>query len=281
METTFSNPMKLSEPFRVDKDVVVAAAFDSPDLGTITDTKRLANKNLYLGVKTWIDGSVIAYITEDGKRIDSAKDIKSTTFSMPIQTADTLAIAIALEHNKDDAVEGIYTCPRCGEEQVAEWTEGYDTRDHIRDLVITVAETVEDEVDIELDTPVVIRGKSRVTDEEAILEVKKISMRHPTIQDAINAKGKYGADDQESQQFAYYIEAFTKINDDPASPKEKAQYGMKIMRGIKRDDIKKFGQAVARHGIVNKVEKSCQKCRKHWKEVINTSSFFASALQQE
>jgi len=280
MEVKFSNPMRLPLPFRAGDKVIYSAEYESPSLGAIADTQKNASKSLYRAVKTWIDGGVTAYIDDQGARVDDPAEIKRVGFDMSIQSAETLAMAIALEYNEDDKVEGIYTCPLCGTELVAEYTPDQDTRDSISDLTINCADEPEDTVIITLDKPIKIGGKSRVTDEMVGIEIQKIELRHPTIRDGINGQGKYGASDETRQQFAYYIEALVSLNDEPVSSKDRNEFGMKVFENMRgKSDIKKLGEMISRYGVVNTIEKTCPKCLKRWKETINTSSFFASALQ--
>ena len=284
MESKLENPLRLPMPVRFGDRVIVAVEYDTPTQGAIADAKKAAEHSVYRAAKAWIDGGIISLIDSAGGRIEDSKEIRKATYQFTIPDVELLTTAIALTYNEDDKVEGVYECPRCGKRQVAEAYEDYDTRDRVSDLVITCADAPEDEFTVTFKEPVVIRGRSRTKDEEASLEVTSLTLRHPTLVDVINAQGKYGASDDTRQQFAYYVEALQRINGEEASPKEKAQFGMQIFETMrKNNDVKQIGDAVSRYGLDNKVWKTCRSaggCGKRWQEVINTSSFFASALQR-
>lgn len=274
------NPIPLPVPFKYNGKGIIAVEYDRPDVGTIADTKLMAKENIWLATARWISGSVIAYITDDDCRIEDKSEIRSITKLMPMQSSEVLAIAVALLFNDNDLVEGVYICPRCDTPIIAEEKDGYDTRDSISDMEIIVSDGIEESITINLAEEIIIKRKSKTTKEQMDISIRKIEMKHPNINHGISAWGRFGTEDTVRQQYAYYVEALLKIDDEEVSPRERAEYGMMIFEKIKnKDDIKALSDAVSKYGIDNTVKKKCRKCNKIWEEEINTSSFFASALQ--
>lgn len=276
-----ANPLRLPIPYRSGQLSIFKAEYDTPELQAIADTSAAVDENVWKAMKIFIDGSVTALIAEDGTRIEDRQQIRAVTYDMPIQSASVLMVAIALTYNDDDYVEGLYECPRCHNViSAVEGKDGEDTRDRIRDLVITACNSIDERIKIKLENPVTIREKSAASGDENHIILEEFVMKHPTIKNAITSVGKHGAVDALRGQFAMFTEALESINGQELSGADRARYGMTLFERMKAgNDTRELTRQATQYGISGKVQKVCR-CGKRFDVTIETKSFFAFALRQ-
>ena len=266
--------MKLPIPFLYNDMIIEGVELQEPSGETVANTKDEATKNSYRGIMEWIVGGVKEFITDTGGTID--KDIRNIVKKMPVKDAEVLAIYIALEIDSDDGIEGIYECPRCHVEMVCEFREGDDTRDHIiKDMAIEYQQGAEG-ITIDIDRPVILTQKSKINGAEAIIEIRKLEFRNPTLEDAVKAWARYGAD-QSRAQYALYVEALEKTNSETPSQADKANFGMRIFEKMAASDLRTLAGKMSRYGMRNTIRKKC-KCGKEFDAEVNTANFFVSSL---
>jgi len=273
--------MKLVIPVWYGNTIYTDCEFETPSGEVIADTKKLYDENkIFTAMLRFIHGCIISLTDNNGDIITDKGKIKDILRSMPQKTAEHLCIEIMLLYDPADAVEGIYNCPRCGVPKVCEYSGDIDTRDHISDLDIVYYESDINEMDIEYDTPYEIKDKNgNNIHDDAIFT---LSFRHITINDCIESYSRYGLNDRVRMQYLMYVKALIKVNGKEVDQKWKSTWGMYIFeknRNLK--DTNKIGIEMNKYGMQTLVEKNCIKCGKEWRTHLNTSNFFASALQSE
>lgn len=270
--------MKLPIPIFYNDKIYREVEIVTPKGSVLADTKKIADKgNLFSAMRSFVIGC-----TESIDEVTDRVGIKSLVSKMPLKSLEAVAIAvILLYYPDDDGIEGVYTCPRCGEPKIAELleTDGItiDTRDYISNLVTNYYDEDITTFKVELASPVIIKNK--VT-EDIIFEIKEFELMFPTIENSINAYNKYGRSDEVRLQYQMFVEALVSVNDDIIDSKWKNAYGMFMFENIKnvKLDIGTITDKINSYGIDPTVEKICTSCGKVWRPQVNTSNFFVSGL---
>lgn len=275
----------LAIPIFHNDEVYTEIEIDRPKPGVIADTQRIAeNENQFSAILTFISGCTNAIIKQDGSEITDKIALKSLIGNMPYKSAELVTIQIMLLHNElDDAVEGLYTCPRCGNKIVSELIKENDeiisdTTDHIMALNINTMNEIEKTIYYEFSIPVEIKNSST---KEVLESITSIEMAFPTLNNCINAHKKNSKLDSMRLQFAIYVEALKRVNGYDIDNKYKNMYGISIFLNISdiKTDLVAITSLVNKYGIDKRVDKSCNNCGKQFKAIINTSNFFDSGLQ--
>jgi ribosomal protein S27AE len=274
----------LAIPIFYKNSVYPEIEIEKPRPGVIADTQKMAESgNHFAAILTFISGCVSAIYKDDGSIIQDAPGIKSLVGQMAYKSAEVVTIQIMLLHNgPDDAVEGFYTCPRCGGQVLAEYVEEdgetkIDTTDHIRDLKITYMTDYEESIYYKLNNPVeIINAKTK----EPIEVITDFEIYYPTLNNCIAAYRKNPNIDSMRLQFAIYVEALRRVNGIDITDGYKNLYGMLIFLNMPdaKTDLFEFTKLISFYGIDKRVEKTCPKCGKIFKVILNTSNFFVSAL---
>lgn len=248
-----------------------------PTPAVIADTKKVSDEgNTYYAMQTYISGSVESYTAEDGTVITDRNQVRQITASMPFRSADWVSIQIALKLDAEDGIEGVYNCPRCGKQVIAEKNErlGIDTRDFVSDLEVRKMETPQNEVQMELKEPV----EMDIGDVKDL--VKTLKFRHPVLSDCNRAYSMVGVKDQVRFTLFMFNEALVQINGKEASKQFKSRYGMMLFEKMDiKKDINQITAALTQYGMDTDVRKICPECGKEWRATVNTANFFVSGLQ--
>lgn len=240
-----------------------------PSVGVLMDTKKIVDRGDYFSaLKKFLSSTVIFE--------DNTEKTLRLIGELPIQSAEYLTIQIMLlEYPDDDGIEGVYICPRCGTQKISECRDDIDNRDFISDLEITYFEE-KDNPEITKDVNVNIIDKKT---DNPLFTVTSITMRHPKLNDYIEAVNKVGfIEDIEIQKFIY-LKCITKINNEENIKDVKNKYGQKIIYKLSNKELNYFASEINKYGMNTKVEKNCLSCGKKWETTINTSNFFVGALQ--
>lgn len=248
-----------------------------PKASVIADVKKIADTGeIFQSIKVFL-GGCIELISGEENSITVKADIKNMIGMMPYRSAEVCLYKILVLYDPDkDAVEGIYTCPRCGFQLITEFNEDIDTRDYISELNIMYIDQYTD-IELELTEPVNIKDKGK---DEILESVESMTLRHPTISDCIIAEKKYGATDAIRMQFAMYSEALKQINGKEVDKKYRNTYGVYIFENIKdaKKDLGELNRQISQYGIDPNLTKVCRNCSKEFKVPINMSNFFVSGL---
>ena len=256
--------MKLPIPVLNNGTKISEAEIKSYNAGVIADTQKVAESgDSYRALETFISGCLETLGDLSGS------DLRAAVKNMPYKTAEYLSTKIIVA-DKDDAVEGVYECPRCGNQITTENDPEHFTADRISDLDVTYTEDTF--FSIGLKKPV----KLPVTD-EPIAEVQTIEMDYPTLNQCSLALNKVGRGDKIRLQIAIYVEALRKVNAIEVDKKWKSRWGMILFERMS-DDLRAIGDKANAYGLQTELEKNCLKCGKKFKTNITTSNFFASAL---
>jgi DNA-directed RNA polymerase subunit RPC12/RpoP len=248
-----------------------------PRGGVLADTRKIMDSgDVFPAIKTFIAGCTEAIISIDQEIITDKPAIKGLINFLPYKSAEFLITKIFTLDPDNDAVEGIYRCPRCGNRIISELKDDIDTRDFISDLEINFCENSENII-LELSEPVVLKNKQT---NEILEQIDVIELRHPTMADCIAAERKFGQMDSVRLQFAMYVEALLKVNGNDIDNKYRNNYGMFIFENIKdaRKDLGKLNDEINKYGIDLRLKKNCNSCGKEFTAFLNTQNFFANAL---
>lgn len=251
-----------------------------PRASVIADTKKILNdtNEVFQSIKTFL-GGCIEGIINDERVITERENIKNMINFMPFRSAEVCLYKILVLYDPEkDAIEGVYSCPRCGTKIITEYleSEGIDTRDYISSLSINYAEENKNIIS-ELTEPVIIKNKAT---DEVLESIHTMELQHPVISDCITAEKKFGSTDEVRMQFAMYIEALKKINGNEVDRKYKNTWGMYIFDNIRecKKDLGELNKKISEYGINPYLTKICKTCGKEFKPPINMSNFFVSAL---
>jgi hypothetical protein len=274
--------MRLPIPVFTLSNVYTDIEIMKPKASIIADTKKTLNtsNDPYLALKQFISGCTMSLSCEENEVTDKSL-IKDIVLLMPYRTAEFVALQILILYDPEmDAVEGIYTCPRCGHKIITELIKNneyeIDTRDYISNLEINYMEDALQSIDVELSTPVVIKNKSN---DQVIETIETMEINHPTLANCMIANKKY-PNDEVRAQFSMYVESLVKVNGNEVDKKYKNHFGMFIFENIKevKEDLSKLNKAVSEYGIDTKKERTCSECNKTWFSEISMSNFFVSGL---
>lgn len=271
--------MKLVIPIFNNDKIYYDAQIIKPSGAVLADTKKIADTgDFFSALRIFLIGCVTG--------VDDIEDkvaLKSLIAKMPYKTAEHLALeVIKLYNGTDDGIEGVYYCPRCGNQIISELKESdgleSDTRDFLSNLKIGYYKGVDGIIKTELTEPVRMKN---VATGEIFEEINSYAIHIPTLEDGINAYQKYGAKDEVRLQFAMFVQSLVKINSEPIDTRWKNAVGMLFFEGMKdiKNDVGKVVEEINSYGVIPKVDKHCNKCDKDWKATVNTSNFFGSALR--
>ena len=251
-----------------------------PKSSVIADTRKVLNdtNEVFHSIRTFLSGCIES-ISNDEKVISDKENIRNMVNFMPYRSAEVCLYKILVLYDPDkDAIEGVYSCPRCGTKLITEYieSEDIDTRDFISQLEIKYMDEYED-IEIELSDPVNIKDKGR---DEILESIQSMKFKHPTIANCIVAEKMYGSTDSIRMQFAMYVESLKEINGIEIDKKYRNTYGMFIFNNVKecKKDLGELNRKVSEYGIDPNLTKICKSCGKEFKVPINMSNFFVSAL---
>lgn len=238
--------------------------------GLLADTQKIIESGDSYRALACFAAGVIESIGE----ITDRAAIKNLANFLPYKSAEAVIIEALLQSDKDDGVEGYYECPRCGAAKLAEYNpeEELDTRDHLRDLPVKTTEN--SGFEYELKCPVEIRSG-----EDMVEMIKSISFIYPTLASCSAALSKVGLRDVVRLQMAVLLESVETINKNPVERNWKSNYGTYVFEKMKKGDLLEINRRINEFGMNPVVKKVCLKCQKEFEVVLNTSNFFASALQ--
>lgn len=256
--------------------IIREAELKRPTPGVVADTKRQAEDgNIYQAMQVFVAGCISNFTAEDGEVISDRADIRRFTASMPFRSADFIAIKAMLLHDDEDGIEGVYRCPRCGKENLAEIDSrrDIDTRDHIGALKTRLMpEPYEDGFDFTLSSELTMPDGTTVS---------TIRLRWPTLGDCIRATTKVGRRDTIRLQLAIYAEALTQVNGEDVDAgwrSRQATWMFENLPSVKKD-ANEISNKMMQYGMETEVLKTCAYCGKEWQATVNTANFFASGLQ--
>jgi hypothetical protein len=248
-----------------------------PNAGCIADTKKMSDSgDMYGAIAFFISSCTEAMTTKNGTLVDRMI-IKTTTRNMPYRSAEYVFTQIMLLRHPDDGIEGVYSCPRCGERLVCEAKKDpvsgeliTDTRDFVHELDVTFAEGLVN-IEYALEEPVVIK----TTDGRTLESIESFVMRHPTLADAIAGSRRTDKSDDLRSQFGIYIECLVEVNGQVVDNKWKNSYGMLLFERADLDkDIVAISKLVNQYGMEKRKSRKCPACGKEWRSIVNTSNFF-------
>jgi len=248
-----------------------------PNSGLVADTKKLidSNPNMFISVKQFVSGIITS--------IDNISDptaLKGLIKNIPYRSAEYLMIqAFILRNPENDGVEGVYLCPRCETQVIAEAYEKdgieYDTRDFISDLEVIYTDFTS--VEIHFSEPVEIKN---MKNGEVLYSIESIQMNYPTLEHCI--QGYNSCSDKKDEirlQFSIYAQALTHVNGTEIDSKFRSNFGAILFEKVDNDqDLYKISNAMREFGLNNKVKKNCPNCSKNWVTTLNTNNFFVSSL---
>lgn len=281
--------MRLPVPINYKDNVYLEVEVEAPGAGLIANTINTIDRSgdSYSGLHTWITGCIKSIKSDDGKEITDKSQIRSMVRQMPYKSAEFVALKTILMINDDDEIEGVYNCPRCDNQTVAErimqdGEEISNTLDHVEDLEINFTENGTVNFEHIFSNPIEIKsGQPGKEGKLNIEEIQSIVFHYPTLGDCISAYLKCGSNDKARLQFGIYVESIEKVNGEPKDKRWKNSYGMKAFDNIKnlKKDLLEIFRKGNEYGLDPNVKKNCNKCGKRWEEPVNSMNFFGSALR--
>src|SRR5271157_4760882 len=228
--------MRLPYPARIKDVLYTDFEIDAPTVDTIAKTRNLTEQGKFFpAMRPFVEGSVTEFRTSTGEIINDPISMKGIVPKIPYKSIEFISLQAMLAHfGDDDGVEGIYPCPRCGKEVLAEYSESdgmiVDTRDKLSDLTVNYYEDENSIIHLQLTTPVEIMDKK---EKEIIMTVKDMDFEFPTLEHCINAEAKVGMKDAIRLQIAMYVECMVKVNGEDVDHKFKNQFGSHILGNIR------------------------------------------------
>lgn len=261
---------------------------EAPSAGLIANTINTIDRSgdSYSGLHTWITGCIKS-IKSDEKEITDKSQIRVMVRHMPYKSAEFVALQTILMVNEDDEIEGVYQCPRCNNQIIAERTmqdgeEISNTLDYVEDLDVNFTENGTISFSHDFHDTIKIKSGQPGKEGKAILEeIQSMEFHYPTLGDCISAYSKCGSNDKARLQFMIYVESIEKVNGQPVDKKWKTRYGIKAFNSIKnlKKDLLEIFRKGNEYGLDPNVKKNCNKCSKKWEEPVNSMNFFGSALR--
>ena len=255
--------------------------YESPTGGTLANVSKVARGGDYFsGLRMFLIGCIKSISDDNGNTVEESIQLKQIISKMPTRTADYVCNMILVEYNDgEDEIEGIYSCPRCGNKIISEKKEidgmELDTCDRITDLEVVFDDGPET-FQIALEKPVKFFDDSK---KESIGDIGNIVMRFPTIEDGINAFLKWGSQDEVRIQFQMFVNALIEADGDIVDNKFRSNFGMLLFERMNRRDLYSVINKVKSVGMNPERKKHCNECGKDFKATVNTTSFFVSALR--
>jgi hypothetical protein len=281
--------MQLSIPIFYKDEIFDQCEIRKPKAGVLASTYEIfQNKDDFSAILELLSKSILWFKSTDEKIIDSPDQIRAICRKMPYITAEVISTKIMLLINKDDWIEGVYPCPRCGHLTITgiDHDTFEDTRDRIEDLeIINQSENEDGEllkseysniIHLNLVEPIEIK---QLKTDYVLHKIESIDLRFPNLDDCIKGSNKYPNNKEIKRQFAIYAEAIEKINGEDVKIKWQKIWGEFIFREMDTEDLELISIAMQMYGIQKTLRKTCKNCQKTWKAEINTSNFFVSGLQ--
>ena len=268
---------KLAIPIFHNGTVYDSVEITKPKAGVLADTSEFVDKgDVFSGMFAFIAGSVTEISAK--KPVVAKEMIKTLIRRLPFRSAEVLAVEILMQLSIDDGIEGIYECPLCHEKVFATKDDeiDLDTRDFIQNIPIKSMVDHKETFAVDLQSPIEIKD---ARSDQPLEVVNSITMRHPTMQDAIRAHHKQGNMTTMRRQFAIYTEALVKIGDEEVDTPLRNLWGMYIFERMDIDSLNEIGQIVSQYGMSSTVQKICKSCGKKWQAELDTSNFFVSGLR--
>ncbi len=242
-----------------------------PKAGVIADTQEeFQNNTPYHGIHKLISGSTVS-ISNDEKTIDNRSEIISATKQLAYQAAEQVALQIMLSVNKNDKIETMNECPRCGHKYISE-DEGL-----LQDLPVIYLEEYKTLL-FELEESVQIKNKATG---EIIEDITTFEMRYPTLNDCITGLMRTRSSGTIKSQYSIYACSITSVNSKEIDSIWQKTWGEWFINNLPFDTLKEIGRAMQKYGYDMFVDQICIKCHKQFKSSVNTSNFFESGLQLE
>lgn len=274
---------KLPIPIFYKDKVFTHVNIEEPESGTLADAHKIASTgDHFISTKVLLSGT-IKEISNADSAIADIKVIRLIIPKIPWNSCEfILEEAMLLMDEEANYIEGIYKCDRngCGHIQYAEKIIQddivIDTRDTISQLKINYYEENNNNIFIQLEKPTILVNE---IDKSVLATIENFDMQFPTLENCITAYAKYGDADRTRMKFGIWLEAITKVNGEYVDNKWKSLYGMPFFNHIKKaQDLKKITLATNEYKRVPYLEKTCPKCSRRFKPLINTTGFFGSAL---
>jgi hypothetical protein len=262
---------KLSVPFEYSGKVWCAAEKGRTNGGVLADAQREASQErVYSAMYTYVAGTLRSLVTEDGTSEEGRNRIREICRQMPWASAEQLALHTLVASGTPDAIDGVYQCPRCGNQVVSE----VDSADRISALPVLEA-TAGDVMELALAWPVEVKDSRG----DPVVSVSSLRLRRPTLADCMAANVSYGLRDEVRLQYRVSVETIEAVNGEAADKKFRDTWGMYLFDRMDGEDLAAIARWNAAAGVQPMVRKRCTRCGKEWEVPVSTAGFFASGLR--
>lgn len=239
--------------------------------GVLADAEKSTND--MIGIVKLVSGCLSSITDNNGEITSNVAEIEGIVRHMPYQTAEYLALKI-FTNRSDGAIEQIVHCPRCKDKHIYEYiNDEVDDRIRFDELEVKSCDNETSPIiTVKMESPIDIKNSKT---EEVLYHIESMTLRMPDMNDGINASMKYGDDDGTRMQYQMYVLAIETINGSDVDLAFKNNYGMLIFNKMDIDDIESIGNQIGSYGLIKRKDRTCTKCGKNFKFVVDTSSFFA------
>lgn len=268
------NDINLPIPIFYSGKIYKTVEYKNVTAGTLADTRQaIQGGNSYKALKVFLENSIISI--ED---ITEKSEIKHLVGYMSYRTAYLVAIKILLLSTINDGVEGIYVCPRCDHQIIAEYNEDpeLDTSDHISSLEIINMDNEYEIENYDLEYPI---GSNFSNIPDSLLKIESVSVKFPTLNHCIRASSVLGEKNDVQLQMEIIGNAIVKLNDIEVTKQLRDRYMGTLLKRMAISDFKNLNEKLNKFGLQELIVKTCPECDKVFKVPLNTANFFALSLQ--
>jgi hypothetical protein len=241
-----------------------------PRGGVLADAEKAPNE--MTGIVRLVSGCLKSVTSPDGEIITDKTQIEGIVRHMPFQSAEYLAKLVFVRRS-DGSIEQIVHCPRCNDKYIYEFIsdeEGMDNRIKFDDLqAIEYEKNEKPSITIELEEPVEIKTKKG----DILFNIENLTLDFPNMNNGISGSMKYPNDNVRAQ-YMMYVSALTHINLEEIDHKFRSTWGMFLFDRMSLDDIEKIAEELKQYGLQKNLERTCSKCDKTFKFVVETNRFF-------
>lgn len=268
--------MKLYYPIWFEDKKYLNCELKRPTPAVISETEKLVSDSSFgQAMLYFVSSCVTSYTDADGATVEEKDKIRQITKKMKQKCLEDICVDIMLKIDSEDGIEGVYYCPRCGEQQIAEKKGDVDTRDFVSNLEIKYLENERDYFEIVLSEPY-----ERIDKGEVVETINTMGFRYSTIEDLINSISKVGTSNKTKTVYSILIDCLVTLNGKTVDKIQRDKFGIKFIENMPNiKDLMKVIAEMHAYGRKNSTTKQCRRCSKEWEADLNTANFFVSGLQ--
>lgn len=255
--------MKFCIPFSVSGQTFTECEIKKLSPASLADAQEaFEEKTEFHGILEILAGGISLVKDVDGQEVTEKHKIRSICRHMPYQTAEQVGLDIMVLLNKEDKIETVFNCPRCGHQMYS------GDEDKLSNLPREYGEGGILEYSFQ---PIDIKAK----DGTILQQISSFNMRYPNINDCISAAMVVSKNKPTRRQYQIYANAIIDVNGEAATEEWKRTWGRFVIERLDFDDLSRIGSDMQIYGLIKELPKVCTECGKEWRATVSTGSFFA------